>query len=186
MLMIRCLHPRAAAPAAAAELLALPFDARKRSRLRLRLADGRELGWALTPGTVLHPGDRLEADDGSLFEVRASAEPVLRVSAGTPLALTRAAYHLGNRHIAVEVGVDYLALEPDPVLHAMLLQLGVQVAAIQAPFQPETGAYGGGHKHGHDATFGEDYALAQALFRRREPGAAPAFPAPPHAHPHVR
>ena len=182
MLMIRCLHPRTAAPASAAEVIELPFD--KRSRQRMRLPDGRELAWALTPGTVLHPGDRLEAEDGSLFEVRAIAEPVLRVSADTRIALTRAAYHLGNRHIAVEVGADYLALEPDPVLHAMLLQLGVQVAAVLAPFQPETGAYGGGHKHGHDATFGEDYALAQAVFRRHEPGAAPAFLAPPHTHPH--
>ena len=173
MLMIRR-HLAAAAETHAGDApLTLAFDARQRSRHRLTLPDGRELGWALTPGSMLRPGDRLELDDGSAFVVVAAAEPLLRVTAATPLALTRAAYHLGNRHIAVEVGEGYLALAPDPVLRDMLSGLGVQVVAVEAPFQPETGAYGGGHRHGHDATFAEDHALAQAVFRRHEPGYSP-------------
>jgi len=183
MLLIRRHLPRSEAPAAHPPAVAveLPYDSRKRSRLRLRLPDDRELAWALAPGSVLQPGDLLEADDGSLFEVRAAAEHLLRITADTPLALTRAAYHLGNRHVAVEVGEGYLAIEPDPVLRDMLAQLGVHAETVQAPFQPESGAYGGGHKHGHDATFAEDYALAQAVYRRHEP------PAPgPLRDPHAR
>ena len=153
--------------------LELAFDTRKRSRHRLTLPDGRELAWALMPGLTLRPGDRLQADDASVFVVVAAPEPVLRVTADTAIALTRAAYHLGNRHIAVEVGDGYLAITPDPVLRDMLDQLGVRVDATDAPFQPETGAYGGGHKHAHDATFAEDYALAQAVFRRHEPNLSP-------------
>ena len=173
MLMIRR-HPTAGAQAHPADApLTLDFDARKRSRHRLTLPDGRELGWALSAGSMLRPGDRLAADDGAAFVVLAAAEPVLRVTAATAWALTRAAYHLGNRHIAVEVGEGYLAITPDPVLRDMLLQLGVQVDTVEAPFQPETGAYGGGHRHGHDATFAEDHALAQAVFRRHTPDLSP-------------
>jgi urease accessory protein len=80
------------------------------------------------------------------------------------LTLTRAAYHLGNRHTPVEVGADYLKLEYDPVLADMLKRIGATVDRVSMPFQPESGAYGGGHKHGHDETFAEDYALAQQVF----------------------
>lgn len=191
MLLIRHHLPHAdvAADAPPVEPLSLPFDIRKRSRQRWSLPDGRELAWVLTPGTVLQPGDRLETEDGQRFAVEAAAEHVLRITADTPRALTRAAYHLGNRHISVEVGEGYLAIEPDPVLRDMLGQLGVRAEALMAPFQPETGAYGGGHKHGHDATFAEDYALAQAVFHRHEPvPAVTVSPAGPplarHAHPH--
>lgn len=86
------------------------------------------------------------------------------VRARDVLTLTRAAYHLGNRHTPVEVGADYLKLEYDPVLADMLKRVGALVEQVSAPFQPESGAYGGGHKHGHDETFAEDYALAQQVF----------------------
>lgn len=186
MQLIRTLVPAAAADASVvATPVALPYDLRKRSRQRWSLGAGQELAWVLTPGTVLQPGDRLVADDGTQFEVCAAAEHVLRITAATPLALTRAAYHLGNRHISVEVGEGYLAIEPDPVLRDMLLQLGVSVTPAEAPFQPETGAYGGGHKHGHDATFAEDQALARALFHRHEP-APHATPLSRHHAPHDR
>ena len=147
------------------EPLALAFDTRKRSRQRIECGDGRVLAIALAPGTVLRPGDRLDAHDGTRFEIRAADENVLHITADTSRALTRAAYHLGNRHVPVEVGDGYLAIEPDPVLEAMLLQLGVTTEHRSAPFEPETGAYGGGHRHGHDATFDDDYALAQNAFR---------------------
>ncbi len=153
--------------------LELDLDGRKRSRHRLALPDGRELGWALNPGDMLHAGDRFAADDGSRFVVVAAAEPVLRITAAAAVSLTRAAYHLGNRHIPVEVGDGYLAIRPDPVLRDMLDQLGVQVVDASAAFEPESGAYGGGHRHGHDATFADDHALAQAVFRRHQPNLSP-------------
>ena len=157
-------HQVAADTAVQASPLALPLAARQRSRLRWRLPDRREIAWALPAGTRLQPGDLLIIDAGQRFRVEAATEHVLRIRADTPQALARAAYHLGNRHVPVEVGLDYLAIEPDPVLRDMLDQLGVHCQAIQAPFQPEHGAYRGGHRHGHEASFKEDYALAQALF----------------------
>lgn len=151
-----------------AEPLALPYDTRQRSRQRLDLPDGRTLAIALPPGTTLRPGDRLQADDGTCFTIEAAAEPVLHITAPDTLTLTRAAYHLGNRHIPVEVGLAHLAIKPDPVLDDMLCQLGTTTDHRDAPFAPEAGAYGGGHRHGHDATFAEDYALAQSVFRTHQ------------------
>jgi urease accessory protein len=118
----------------------------------------------LPRGTVLRDGDVLVAQDGTLVRVIAAAEAVLMVTARDGLTLTRAAYHLGNRHTPVEVGADYLKLEYDPVLADMLKRIGAMVEQVTLPFQPESGAYGGGHKHGHDETFAEDYALAQQVY----------------------
>ncbi|VVE59911.1 urease accessory protein UreE [Pandoraea anapnoica] len=147
-----------------APALVLPFDARSKSRLRATLETGEEVALFLPRGTVLRGGDVLVADDGKFIRVEAAAETVLLVSASTALALTRAAYHLGNRHTPVEVGDGYLKLEYDPVLRDMLLRLDVDVAEALMPFEPEAGAYGGGHKHGHDATYAEDFELAQRVF----------------------
>ncbi|ATG21330.1 urease accessory protein UreE [Ralstonia pickettii] len=144
--------------------LVLPFLERSRSRLRATLDDGREVAVVLPRGTVMRGGDVLVAEDGTLVEVQAAPEQVLRVSSDNRLALMRAAYHLGNRHTPVQVSADALQLEADPVLEDMLVRLGVTVAHVEAPFEPEAGAYGGGHRHGHDATFEEDYAAAQALY----------------------
>lgn len=147
----------------------LRFDQRRRSRQRITLNTGETVGLMLHQGTILHHGDLLIAEDGGFIEVQAAIESVLRVTAKGPLALTRAAYHLGNRHVLVEVGAHSLQLEPDPVLVEMLGQLGdVMVETVQAPFEPDTGAYGKGHKHGHDETFVEDYALAQAAYAAHE------------------
>lgn len=147
-----------------AEPLALDLASRRRSRQRIDLPDGRVLAIALPPGTTMQPGDRVLGENDERFLVVAADEAVLRITAADALALTRAAYHLGNRHIPVEVGDGYLAIEPDAVLEEMLHRLGVVVEHRHAPFRPETGAYGGGHRHGHDETFVEDQALAQSLF----------------------
>lgn len=144
--------------------LVLPFGERSKSRLRAVLDNGAEAALFLPRGTVLRGGDLLVAEDGTFVEVQAAPESVLQVTATDPLALMRAAYHLGNRHTPVEVGRDYLRLEFDAVLADMLARLGVQATRAELPFEPEAGAYGGGHKHGHDATFAEDYAAAQAVF----------------------
>ena len=147
-----------------APTLTLPFDARGKSRLAATLDNGEEVALVMPRGTVLADGDMLVADDGGFVRVIAATQDVLVVRAPSVRLLTRAAYHLGNRHTPVEVGADYLKLEADPVLKDMLKRLGVLVAHESQPFQPETGAYGGGHKHGHDETFSEDYALAQKVF----------------------
>ncbi|MEX3926447.1 urease accessory protein UreE [Paraburkholderia sp. BR10936] len=147
-----------------APTLTLPYDARCKSRLAATLDTGEEVGVVLPRGTVLRDGDLLVADDGGLVRVIAAAESVLRVRAPDRLTLTRAAYHLGNRHTPVEVGADELKLEADPVLEDMLKRLGAQVQRVELPFQPESGAYGGGHRHGHDETFADDYALAQRVY----------------------
>ncbi|MFD1557876.1 urease accessory protein UreE [Paraburkholderia silviterrae] len=151
-----------------APTLTLPYDARCKSRFAATLDSGEEVGVVLPRGTVLRDGDMLVADDGGLVRVIAAAQSVLRVRAPDRLTLTRAAYHLGNRHTPVEVGIDELKLEADPVLEDMLKRLGAQVEHATLPFQPEAGAYsgqlGGGHRHGHDETFAEDYALAQRVF----------------------
>lgn len=143
----------------------LPFELRRRSRQKITLDNGEPVGLVLNQGTVLRHGDILVAEDGKLIAVQAAIESVLRVTAHSAQQLTRAAYHLGNRHILVEVGANYLQLEYDPVLVDMLKQLGgVTVERVDEPFEPDAGAYGGGHKHGHDETFAEDYALAQAAY----------------------
>lgn len=130
--------------------LVLPFDRRQKSRLRVTLASGTEAALLLERGTVLRGGDVLQAEDGRVVQVVAADEPVLRVTASTPRELARAAYHLGNRHVPLEVGEGWLRLEQDHVLQEMLLGLGVQVEGQMAPFEPEAGAYGGGHRHHHD------------------------------------
>ncbi|WP_338340693.1 urease accessory protein UreE [Burkholderia vietnamiensis] len=168
-----------AAPLVArAPTLTLAYDARCKSRVAAALDTGEDVAVLLPRGTVLRDGDVLVADDGALVRIVAAPETVLLVRAHDPLTLMRAAYHLGNRHTPVEIGDGYLKLEADPVLADMLRRLGTQVDETQAPFQPEAGAYGGGHKHGHDATFAEDYALAQQVFGEHHGHAHP------HPHPH--
>jgi urease accessory protein len=147
-----------------APTLTLAFDDRCKSRLAATLDNGEEVALVLPRGTVLRDDDVLVADDGGLVRVIAAPQEVLVVHAHDVPTLTRAAYHLGNRHTPVEVGAEHLKLEADPVLEDMLKRIGAHVEHATLPFQPETGAYGGGHKHGHDETFVEDYALAQKVF----------------------
>ena len=123
----------------------LDWDLRQKSRLEATDSAARHLGIFLPRGQVLRGGDVLVAEDGSLVRVIAAPQPVLRITActehGTPLDLPRAAYHLGNRHVALEVQAGYLQIEPDPVLAEMLRAMHLTVAEIQAPFEPEAGAY---------------------------------------------
>ena len=138
-----------------AALLELDWDTRSRSRFGARDSLGRELAVFLPRGSVLRDGDALVGADGSLLRVRAAAQPVLQVRTDDPLLLLRAAYHLGNRHVPLQVAPGLLQLEPDPVLADMLRRMGLQVFETLAAFEPEAGAYDGaesghGHGHGHD------------------------------------
>jgi urease accessory protein len=139
---------RRCAPAADpyGELL-LSFDLRIRSRLRTRLVSGEEVVLKTERGAVLRGGDCLISEDGRVVRVAAAPEKVLHIVCANRFELTRAAYHLGNRHVPVEIGDGYLRIAADHVLLEMLLGLGAKVAEMQAPFEPESGAYGGGHAH---------------------------------------
>jgi len=130
--------------------LVLPFDLRQKSRLRVTLESGMEAALMLDRGTILRGGDLLKAEDGRVIQVVAAEQPVLRVTAATPQALTCAAYHLGNRHVPLQVGDGWLLLEQDHVLNEMLIGLGMTTTEHMAAFEPEAGAYGGGHRHHHD------------------------------------
>ncbi|NSX05900.1 urease accessory protein UreE [Cupriavidus gilardii] len=164
--------------------LVLPFADRSKSRLRAVLDNGEEAAIFLPRGTVLRGGDLLVTAEGVFVEVQAAAESVLQARADDPHALMRAAYHLGNRHTPIEIGRDYLRLEYDPVLADMLVRLGVNSERAQLPFEPEAGAYGGGHKHGHDTTFAEDYAAAQAVFHQHHGHSHSHSHSHAHSHSH--
>jgi urease accessory protein len=142
----------AASPAA--ERLVLPFELRQKSRLRARLESGLEAGLLLDRGIVLRGGDLLLADDGTVIEVVAALETVSTVRDSDATRLARAGYHLGNRHVAVEIGSGRLRYRHDHVLDDMVRGLGLTVVVEQAPLEPEAGAYGHSHVRGHGRGFG--------------------------------
>ena len=133
----------------------LDWDVRQKSRFETTDSSGRTIGVFLPRGTVLRGGDVLVAADGSLIRVLAAPQQVLRITHcqvhGTAFDLIRAAYHLGNRHVPIELKPDFLQIEPDHVLADMLRAMHLIVNTVEAPFEPEKGAYAtGGHAHGHD------------------------------------
>lgn len=136
--------------AAASERLELTFDTRCKSRLRTQLASGEECGLFLERGTVLRGGDKLLANDGRVVEVVAAPEKLMEAVSGEMLLIAKAAYHLGNRHVAVHLLPGKLRFTADHVLGEMVRGLGLKVSEVEAPFEPESGAYGA-HPHGHSA-----------------------------------
>ena len=154
----------------------LDWDVRQKSRFDATDSQGRVLGVFLPRGTAVRGGDVLVAEDGSLIRVIAAPQPVLVVKHcadhGSPFDLLRAAYHLGNRHVQLELQPDRLLLEPDHVLADMLRHMHLIGTEAQVPFEPEGGAYAGGHHghhhdhdhgHGHEAHHhGHDHGPAHA------------------------
>jgi urease accessory protein len=137
-------------PRPASAWLTLPFQLRSKSRLRTTLDGGEEVGLMLERGSVLRGGDLLIADDGRVIEVVAAPETVSTVRAGDPWKLARASYHLGNRHVALQIGQGWLRYQHDYVLDDMVRGLGLDVVVEAAPFEPEGGAYGATpHNHGN-------------------------------------
>lgn len=129
--------------------LALTAQERTRSRYRFETNEGQVVLLRLPRGTVLRDGDILQAEaNSSLVRIVAKSEPVFTVTAQTELDLLRAAYHLGNRHVPVEITTTYLKLSPDRVLQTMLEHLGMNVQEAILPFHPEIGAYADSHTHG--------------------------------------
>ena len=147
-----------------ASTVELDWDVRQKSRFDCTDSQGRHLGVFLPRGTVVRGGDVLVAEDGSLVKVLAAAQPVLVITAcqahGTPFDLTRAAYHLGNRHVPIELKPDHLKIEPDHVLAEMLRNMHLIVNEATAAFEPEGGAYGArgaqAHAHSHEHGHGHD------------------------------
>jgi urease accessory protein len=140
----------------------LDWDVRQKSRFETTNNLGQSVGVFLPRGTVIRGGDVLVGSDGSLLQVLAAPQAVLRITFdpahGSAFDLTRAAYHLGNRHVPIELQADHLKIEPDHVLAEMLRAMHLQVDAVDQAFEPESGAYGdhGGHAHGHHAHAHED------------------------------
>lgn len=139
---------------AADEDLVLPFQLRTKSRLRTALPSGEEVGLILERGSVLRDGDLLLAEDGRVIRVVAAPETVSTVASEDTRALTRASYHLGNRHVALQIGKGWLRYQHDHVLDDMVRGLGLEVRVEEAPFEPEAGAYGthsalAPHAHSH-------------------------------------
>jgi len=164
----------------------LDWDVRQKSRFSATDSNGRELGIFLPRGMVVRGGDVLVAEDGSMVRVIAAPQPVLFISAcaqhGTPFDLTRAAYHLGNRHVPIELQPDHLKIEPDHVLAEMLRAMHLTVVEDNAAFEPESGAYASGG-HSHD---GHSHSHAPATVA--EPGGKPRYtviPVTAAAAPHV-
>ena len=161
--------------------VSLDWDVRQKSRFQVEDSSGRVLSVFLQRGHVVRGGDVLVADDGSLVRIEAAPQALLRITTcpqhGTPFDLIRAAYHLGNRHVPIELKPDHLQIEPDAVLADMLRSMHLIVNKVDAAFEPEGGAYGahhGGSGHSHDD--GHDHALAAASQHAHQHG---------HEHTHV-
>ncbi|MBE7220328.1 MAG: urease accessory protein UreE [Caulobacteraceae bacterium] len=132
------------------DVVVLDFDARHRRRVAMRGVHGLAFLLDLAEATALRGGDALVLDDGALVEIVAAPEPLVEVSASDPAAMVRIAWHLGNRHLPVQLAGRRLRLRRDHVIEAMIAGLGGRLVEIDAPFDPEGGAYAGGHGHGHD------------------------------------
>jgi urease accessory protein len=142
---------------APADTVVLDFDARYRRRVAMTGVGGLEFLLDLAEATMLRGGDGLRLEDGRVVEVVAEPEPLAEIRAADPLAMTRVAWHFGNRHLPTEILPKALRIRRDPVIEAMVKGLGARVVALEAPFNPEGGAYakaeGGApdaHHHSHD------------------------------------
>jgi urease accessory protein len=179
----------------------LDWDVRQKSRFDATDSTGRELGIFLPRGTTVRGGDVLVAEDGSLIKVIAAPQSVLKITHcsthGTPYDLIRAAYHLGNRHVPIELKPDHLKIEPDHVLADMLRAMHLIVNAVDETFEPESGAYAagghghGGHGHSHGGHDHHDHAhdpahtpapVASAAKPKLASIPIAAAPAAPHVH----
>ncbi|MCI4660796.1 MAG: urease accessory protein UreE [Neomegalonema sp.] len=173
--MIRAQHhlPAGSLPASASGTITLDYDARFRRRIALTSDQGLAFLLDLPEARELREGDALQLEDGRLIEIRAAAEPVADLRCTDPLHLVRVAWHLGNRHLPTQIFADRLRIRQDAVIEAMAQGLGAEVLRLDAPFNPEGGAYGAGRTHSHS----HSHSSAEADHRQ---GHAHA-----HAHTHT-
>ncbi|HEV7814915.1 MAG TPA: urease accessory protein UreE [Janthinobacterium sp.] len=183
------LHTKVAQAGAIAAQLVLPYELREKCRLRATLSTGEEVAVFTVRGTVLRDGDLLTGDEDlhpsateerhlstgaerRVIQVVAASEPTFLVRCADAHALLRCAFHLGNRHTQAQVGDGFLRIRYDPVLKEMLEGLGASVTREDAAFEPESGAYGGGHGHHGDGGHGHPLApvpLRQKIHRPHDP-----------------
>lgn len=181
-----------------ASTIELDWDVRQKGRFDATDSLGRQLGVFLPRGTLVRGGDMLVAEDGSMVRIIAAPQAVLRITActahGTPFDLTRAAYHLGNRHVPIELKPDHLKIEPDPMLADMLRAMHLIVNEVEETFEPEGGAYSaGGHGHAdghshapvtapaphvHGPNCNHDHGQTEAI----QPVVIQIHPRKPHSH----
>jgi urease accessory protein len=128
----------------------LPFESRVKSRLLFRLDNGEQAALIVERGRLIRSGETITIEDGRAVEIVAADEALLEATSEDPLLVTRAAYHLGNRHVAVQLTKNGVRFLEDHVLREMVAGLGLQVTTLIAPFDPEGGAYGHSHAHGSD------------------------------------
>jgi urease accessory protein len=204
MIQISKLMPQGAGLASVlikrASTVELDWDVRQKSRFDCTDSTGRSLGVFLPRGTVVRGGDVLVAEDGSLVRVIAAPQAMLKITHctahGSPFDLTRAAYHLGNRHVQIELRPDHLKIEPDHVLADMLRAMHLIVNEVTEAFEPESGAYSshGSHSHGshghasHAHGHSHDHEQAHEHSQTATPPKRIAIPitaAPAHPHGHV-
>ncbi len=152
-----------------ADQLVLPYDQREKCRLRARLASGEEVAVFMVRGTVLRDGDLLTGAEHRVVRIVAAQEPTYLVECDSAQNLTRCAFHLGNRHTQTQLGAGFLRIRADPVLKEMLEGLGARVSIELAPFEPESGAYGGAHSHRDDGNLLAPVALRQKIHRPADP-----------------
>jgi len=169
--------------------VSLDWDVRQKSRFDATDSGGRSIGVFLPRGTVVRGGDVLVAEDGSLIRVVAAPQAVLHISHcpqhGTPFDLTRAAYHLGNRHVPIELKSDHLKIEPDHVLAEMLRAMHLIVREDVLAFEPEGGAYSAqGHAHGHSHSHGHAHGAEHGHVHGHDHGDAHDHGADDHDHGH--
>jgi urease accessory protein len=131
--------------------LTLPLESRIKSRLRATLDDGREVGLFLERGQTLKGGQLLSNNDGLVVEIKAAQETLSKVTSDDPLQMRKVCYHLGNRHVPLQITMDSVCYQHDHVLDDMVRGLGLTVEVVEEAFEPESGAYSssGGHHHHH-------------------------------------
>jgi len=129
------------------ETLTLPYELRQKSRLKATLDNGEDIGLMLPRGTILRGGDAIKAEDGTVIMIKAAEETVSIADINDATLFARACYHLGNRHVPLQISDNSIRYLHDHVLDDMLAGLGITTTCKQAIFEPEAGAYGGGHHH---------------------------------------
>ena len=177
-----------------AAAVVLDWDTRQKSRFDTDDSQGRQLGVFLPRGTAVRGGDVLVAEDGSLIKVIAQPQSVMRITPctehGSPFDLVRAAYHLGNRHVQIELTSQYLQIEPDHVLGEMLKKMHLDVDEMLSPFEPEGGAYSAhaghdhGQAHGHEGHAHEGHAHEREAHEKHGQGHAGHVHGPDCQHDH--
>jgi urease accessory protein len=165
MLRASKVKPSGTADLPPADTIVLDYEARHRRRIALETTHGIEFLLDLPDAVVLRNGDTLQLDDGRWIEVVAAPEPLVEIRSPDPNSLIRLAWHLGNRHLPVEILAKSLRIRRDHVIETMLAQLGGKLREIEAPFTPESGAY-----------------AAHAQNNSAEENATHAHSAKPHAH----